>query len=156
MPRYFPLLILKVVSFFKIIVSIAYFEGRAWNVLVSKFDGNVVVSLFGGDVVDGAGSVLVVLALNNGLVGPFHGQAEAAGAGVAGLDDKLVVLVDDAPLQAIAVGLDLLRIAAALDRHRVGRVGQRLAVVPQVNVVVANPERRVADLCVVVEEKILY
>ena len=54
--------------------------------------------------------------LNLRLVGSLHGQSEAAGSGVPRLDDKLVVFVDEAPLQAVAVSLHLVRIATGLDR----------------------------------------
>ena len=40
-----------------------YLEGRPRYVLVAEFDGDVVVSLFGGNVVHSARPVLVILAL---------------------------------------------------------------------------------------------
>ena len=39
--------------------------------------------------------------MNNSLVGPLHGEAKAASAGVPGLNYKLVVLVYNATLEAV-------------------------------------------------------
>ena len=58
--------------------------------------------------------------LNNSLVGPLHGEAKAASAGVPGLNDELVVLVYNATLEAVTVSLDLVRVTTRLDSHRVG------------------------------------
>ena len=69
--------------------------------------------------------------LNLRLVGSLHGQSEAAGSGVPRLDDKLVVFVDEAPLQAVAVSLHLVRIATGLDRDLRDNKRENLAIQSQ-------------------------
>ena len=114
--------------------------------LIPKLDGNVVVSLLGRRVLHGGRAVLVVVARHDGLARALDGQSEAAGAGVLRLDRELVGLVDDAALEAVPVGLDPGGVAAVDGGHGEGRVGQVLAVVFEVNLVIALLLGNVADL----------
>ena len=91
-----------------------------WNVFVIKLNGNVIITLFDGNVLNGASSVFVVCAIHFSLRRAFHGNAEAAGTCISGLNCKCIGFIADTAFKTVSVGFDFLRIAASngSDRER--------------------------------------
>ena len=78
-------------------------ERWAWNVLVSKFDNDVIFSGACRHVRHWACAVLVVLARDLCLWWTLHGESEAARAGVLGDDGEVARLARDSVTQTRAV-----------------------------------------------------